>query len=207
MERTTSLAEASIIMGDHFIGPIELSNHSMIIGLLNPLSQKLKIPEIKISIAELTKKSKTHILILYFPFYKDGTELTICKLRQHLNMNSQKAFFYNQDWYLNERFANSNFDKPTWVLINKYIIDASRGKVFFSNINKLYSATLLTYIFFVNFIINNKILWPNDYIWCSDSDNNGDQVYVGRYLDPLGIAKEGFSIHRHLRINKNYGIL
>ena len=35
---------------------------------------------------------------------------------------------------------------------------------------------------------------------------NSDQIYVGRYIDPIKINKNGFSIHRHLKIKNNYGI-
>ena len=31
------------------------------------------------------------------------------------------------------------------------------------------------------------------------------RIYVGRYFDPLGISKNGFSVHRQLRIRNNYG--
>jgi len=52
---------------------------------------------------------------------------------------------------------------------------------------------------------NNVAIWPNEYVWCQDKDLNGDQIYVGRYYDKNGVTKNGFSIHRHLSINSNYG--
>ena len=45
------------------------------------------------------------------------------------------------------------------------------------------------------------------FIWCNDVDANGDRIYVGRYFDPLGISKNGFSVHRQLRIKNNYGCI
>lgn len=50
-------------------------------------------------------------------------------------------------------------------------------------------------------------LWDNDYIWCSDTYNNGDQIYVGRYTDLSGLNADGFEIHRHLKIKNNYGVI
>jgi len=50
------------------------------------------------------------------------------------------------------------------------------------------------------------LLWKSDFIWCSDKDKNGDQIYVGRYRDPLGVNKNGFNIHRHLKIRNYYGL-
>ena len=66
---------------------------------------------------------------------------------------------------------------------------------------------LITYIFITYYKTTGIILWQNDYIWCNDFDSNEDQIYVGRYYDPLGISKDGFSIHRHLTIKENYGWL
>ena len=54
------------------------------------------------------------------------------------------------------------------------------------------------------YLVNKEILWPNDYIWCNTYDSSGDQIYVGRYFDPLSLSKPGYSIHRHLSIKKNY---
>ena len=47
----------------------------------------------------------------------------------------------------------------------------------------------------------------NDYVWCSDVDDKGDQIYVGRYTDASGLNADGFEIHRHLRIKQNYGVV
>ena len=49
------------------------------------------------------------------------------------------------------------------------------------------------------------MLWRHDFIWCDDSDHNGDRIYTGRYIDPNGINKNGFNIHRHLSIRPCYG--
>lgn len=65
-------------------------------------------------------------------------------------------------------------------------------------------AILLTYFFFANYLINKQISFKNDFVWTCDVDSNNDQIYVGRYYDPKGIAKNGFSVHRYLSVNYNY---
>ena len=67
------------------------------------------------------------------------------------------------------------------------------------------TANLCIYLFFLNYAVNKTILWQNDYVWCSDLDSNGDNIYVGRYYDINKVSKDGFSIHRHLKLKSNYG--
>ena len=51
----------------------------------------------------------------------------------------------------------------------------------------------------------DEILWPNDYIWCSDTDSHNDQIYVGKIIDNDNLSKTDFSVHRHLSVKLNYG--
>lgn len=115
--------------------------------------------------------------------------------------------FYPQDWYEKESFMDEYF-MPGEYTIPKSIIKSSRGKNpkgAPGTKKTLYPASLVAYTFISLYKAHNEILWPNDYIWCTDLDSNGDQIYVGRYYDPLGLSKDGFSIHRHLTIKENYG--
>lgn len=116
--------------------------------------------------------------------------------------NTYPNIFYPQDWYQNESFMNDSFESG-WYYIPKNILESSRGKL--PNEAKLYPASLLTYIFIMFYKAYNEILWPYDYIWCDTFDLNNDQIYIGRYYDPSGLSKDGFSIHRHLSIKNNYG--
>lgn len=118
--------------------------------------------------------------------------------------NNFLELFYPQDWYEKESFMNESFES-NWYDIPKNILDSSRGK--YPSREGLYPASLITYIFIIFYKTQNEILWSNDYIWCNTFDSSGDQIYVGRYYDPLGLNKNGFSIHRHLSIKNNYGWL
>tara|TARA_R110001592_G_scaffold14672_3_gene65386 strand:- start:4250 stop:4678 length:429 start_codon:yes stop_codon:yes gene_type:complete len=125
-----------------------------------------------------------------------------------VTLNSLKKenpnLFYPQDWYDKEPFMNKSFKSGEYTVPN-HILNISRGKSPYKQ--KLYPASLITYIFITYYKTTGIILWQNDYIWCNDFDSNEDQIYVGRYYDPLGISKDGFSIHRHLTIKENYGWL
>ena len=66
------------------------------------------------------------------------------------------------------------------------------------------SAILCVYTFFAYYYAQKGLLWYHDFIWCSDTDHNGDRIYVGKYHDVDGVNKNGFSIHRHLALRNCY---
>jgi len=198
------------ILGPNFIGPVELSSICAKIGIQDPLSSNILIPQINLSEDEILRNAKTHILILFYPFINKNSHLNIIKLRDFLGINPDvnEPCFYNQDWYLKETFANEVFYNPAWYLISKEINNETRGLIPTDNqIKSSFPALILTYTFFVTYFHTNKVLWEDDFIWTSDVDSNQDKIYVGRYIDSLKIAKNGFSIHRHLSITQHYGQL
>jgi hypothetical protein len=203
MERRTTIEIAQSIMGDNFIGVNELDKISSILKI----KSSNFIPEIKFSSEELKLKSENYILILGTKEMSDGTPLNILNLRKLFGTDpSQEPCFYNQDWYINEKFVKKTLQYD-WYLMRKEIFLESRGvepERLLINFN-FPSAILVTYIFFVYWVLNNKILFETEYIWCEDLDDNGDRIYVGRYNDIKGISNSGFSIHRHLKISQIYG--
>lgn len=206
MERATTLDEAKTIMGTNFIGPKELALMADKLDISIPTSS-LTIP---FSLEELTNKRKDYLLILGTSKMSTGVPLTLKSLRDHFGydpMDSEPCF-YNQDWYLKEDFFNQSLNTE-WYLLRKSVIVKTRAKNPDSitlNIS-LPSAILCAYTFFAYWHHFSKKLWNNDYIWCRDFDNNGDRIYVGRYMDPEGVNKNGFSIHRHLSLRNNYGCI
>ena len=73
---------------------------------------------------------------------------------------------------------------------------------------KMYICNYWDSTFFAYFLLNDgKILWKDDFVWCQDKDSNNDQIYTGRYLDANGKNKNGFNIHRHLKIRKLFGVI
>lgn len=209
MERNPTLDQAFSIMGENFIGPFELNNINEKMGCKNFVDT---FPLIDFSKEELIKSKETHLLILGNPFDLKGNPLNLMTLRDSLGINSQNSLpcFYNQDWYLAEPFMYESNINLKWYLIRKNVLSETRGKdpeMFMKNQRSFPSALLCAYVFFAQFLYNKEILWENDFVWCNDLDSNGDQIYVGRYKDILGLSKDGFSIHRHLRIRDNYGAL
>jgi hypothetical protein len=185
MERKTKLKKVKVLFGKYFFGPDEITK---------VFNRDIVIPKIKYDMRSLKKHKDTHILIL-------GTELSIMDMR-YLFCFDKNPCFYNQDWYINEDFAKLKL-KNKWYLLQKDLSPKTRGKLP-NKKHKLPSAVLTTYTFFVNYIINNEILWENDYVWNSDKDNYGDRIYTGKYKNDI---KDGFNIHRHLSIKNNYGVI
>ena len=209
MERTTSITEAKEIMGANFIGPIELNNIADKLSIKVPTN----IPNIYFGLDELKNKKRDYILILASSQMKDGEPLTLLTLRDHFGINPDisEPCFYNQDWYLKEEFASNCNIEQKWYLIRKELIDTTRGMDAETqsevNNNSLPSAAVCAYVFFAYFYFSSQYLWQNDFVWCCDLDSNGDRIYVARYFDSTGGSKNGFSIHRHLRLRDCFGCI
>jgi hypothetical protein len=211
MERATTVTAAGKIMGLNIIGPDQLDGFKDQMGIILPFKRKSEIPPIPFSTGLLEQYCDTHLLILGITWAADGEALTLVKMRSHFGVDpgQREPCFYNQDWYLNEAFAKSFALAPNWFLMRKDLAGHSRGKEpseLPGNL-RLPTALLACFAFFgYYFVSSGKKLWERDFIWCSDSDHNGDQIYVGRYNDLSGTNKSGFNIHRHLKIRENYGI-
>ncbi|HAQ17683.1 MAG TPA: hypothetical protein DCR40_00430 [Prolixibacteraceae bacterium] len=207
MERTTSIEEAKLILGKNFIGPDELS----IIADQMRIALPGNYPEIPFSKKELIEKHEYYILILGTSQMKDGTPLTLKSLIDQFGKNPDisEPCFYNQDWYVKEDFIVRPCEKK-WFLIRKNVLNETRGvdpQLIVAKI-KLPAAVLCAYVFFCNFLLNQgDLLWKHDFVWCSDVDVNNDMIYVGRYIDATGFCKNGFSIHRHLKLRNNYSCI
>ena len=216
MERETmNLDQAKKIMGRNFIGPKELKKISSHFKISDPLKFKSPIPKIPFTPDYLKKISKDFILILGISWAKDGNPLTINKMREIFSWEPKKSepCFYNQDWYLKEKFAKNVALDFKWYLIKKIINKDSHGKnpedipMLLKNKEKFPPAVLTAFVFFSYYLLTNgEVLWKHDFIWCSDKDKNGDRIYTGRYIDPKKNNKNGFNIHRHLSIRNCYGL-
>lgn len=205
---------AKTILAGNLIGPEELKKISAEGFLYDPYKFG-DIPEIPFTEAELIKRKNNCVLILGMPRNRAGDRLTIVALREWFGIDPQKnePCFYNQDWYLHEKFATDRVLDFKWYCIQKNISKTSRkvppdeisGKL--QKKETFPSAILTVYVFFMNYLANNgNTLWANDFLWCEDLDHNGDRIYTGKYLDPLGYNKNGFNIHRFLSLSNSFGL-
>lgn len=201
-------------MGRNFIGPDGLSTISSKLGIVDPMKIKKPLPKINFTEQQLKKSNKDYILILGMPKNKQGKFLTLNSMRDFFGIDPQKSepCFYNQDWYLKEKFAEKMHLKFQWYLIGKKVAFETRGQTPKNIENKLSvdrnfpTAVLTAYTFFAYYFLSNgQALWRHDFIWCSDRDKNGDRVYTGRYADPKKINKNGFNVHRLLSLRPCYG--
>ncbi len=193
-----------MLFSKNFIGVEQLKSCSEETGIKAPEF----IPDIPYSIDDLKLKSDDYILMLGSTQMTNGKPLSLNSLRTRFGLDPDKSepCFYNQDWYLNEKFIHKTLENK-WYLIRKTIFTESRS------INpdillkqyKFPSAILCTVTFFLYWFIAGKRLWEYDFVWCEDLDHNGDRIYVGKYKDIDGINKNGFSVHRHLRLRDFYG--
>lgn len=211
MERNATLDQAKEIMGRNFLGPKELLATKLF--LFSGMNSFIDIPDINFSCEYLKTKASTHILFLGISQISNEEPLTLNSLRRHFGIDPFKAepCFYNQDWYLNEPFFNKNSMEFKWYLVRKKLndtLDGTKPESFEIPKENYPSALLIAYIFFCWYYhTKGQLLWENEYVWCSDLDSNLDRVYVGRYIDILGKNKNGFSIHRHLKLTKQYGFV
>src|SRR3989344_5585951 len=195
------IEQARKTMKHNFIGPDELKKIAGRMNLPDFHSGKVKIPAIQFKVDLLKKVSEDYILILGLPRAKDGTKLTINNLRLFFGFDpaAKEPCFYNQDWYLKEKFANDVSLKFKWYLIKKTVAKNSRGRrpedieKSLPSDSSFPSAVLTVFTFFAYYFLSSgRILWQYDFIWCSDKDKNGDRIYTGRYSDPKKINKNGF---------------
>ena len=202
MEGSTSLNDAHKILGSDFIGPDELKK----IHKDFPLVVPDVVPPIQFSNDFLKSKKGTYILLLCLSDF-DGEKMTIRNLRNHFGVDPdlKEPCFYNQDWYLNEKFIDEVLDSK-WVLIRKEIIVETRAQLPENMHQEIMFPPAISacYTFFVSWFFKHQALWSHDFIWCSDLDHNGDRVYVAKYFDIAGVNKNGFSIHRHLKLREFY---
>lgn len=168
--------------------------------------ENLDASEIPFSDEALEQRASSHILV----FTPRIERLTIVGLRELFGTDPAKRepCMYNQDWYLNEAFANTPPDGK-WHLVHKAVLEDARAKLpetIESSLSaeQFPSAVTCAFTFFAWYLAKDEMLWKHDFLWCSDRDHNGDRIYVGRYEDPSGVNKNGFNVHRHLSLRSEY---
>ncbi|KKQ67221.1 MAG: hypothetical protein US86_C0001G0148 [Candidatus Daviesbacteria bacterium GW2011_GWA2_38_24] len=206
---------AKKLFSRYFLGPDEILSVISQTNISENFFAKKTIPEIPFSQELLEKSCQDSILILGVPEDRQGKPLTLNNMRSFYGTdpNIKEPCMYNQDWYLKEDFAANRTLEFKWYLIKRSIVENTRAlrpdqiQEILTTGEQFPSAILTAYVFFLNYLINKEILWKHDFLWCSDEDHNEDIIYTGRYEDPMGINKNGFNIHRHLKIRNVYGLV
>jgi hypothetical protein len=205
MERATNIEEIQRLFGKNFIGQQELQA----IAEEFPVGVPQNIPDVLYTLEELKAYAADYILVLGTACMSDGEPLNLLSLRKKYGINPDisEPCFYNQDWYLQEDFMKTTLLNK-WYLLKKEVISNTRAilpnELLKTNIH-FPSAILCAYAFFAYRFHAKEVLWQHDFVWCSDTDHNGDRIYVGKYHDIDGVNKNGFSIHRHLALRNCYG--
>ncbi len=205
MSEIVSISQAKTIMGKNFIGPDELKSLKQF-----DFMNDEEVPSIPFSEEVLENCKNDYILILGKAFFQDGIPVSIHSMKRIFGKDPEisEPCFYNQDWYDKEEFIYTPM-KSEWLLIRINVYDKSRA-VQPEDLMKDYSfpsAVSCAYSFFCAWLCLGIKLWYHDYVWCSDTDHNGDRIYVGKYNDVDGVNKNGFSIHRHLALRDCYACI
>jgi len=164
---------------------------------------------IEYSDSDLQKAAVEGYILIYGVGSINGQNITLKLLRERFGVNPDESepCLYNQDWYMKEDFMNLTLENR-WYLIKKDVIEESRavmpGDLTQKGLN-FPPAILSGYTFFAYYFAHKEYLWWHDFVWCCDTDHNGDRIYVGKYHDIDGVNKNGFSIHRHLALRPCYG--
>lgn len=194
------------LFGVNYIGQEELKPFFKALGLGD-----VEIPEnpIQYSDSDLQKASEENYILIYGVERFNGQQITLRFLRDRFGVNPDvsEPCLYNQDWYMKEDFMDVTLDNR-WYLIKKDVFEESRAvmpDVLTRQGMNFPLAILCAYTFFSYFFARNEYLWWHDFVWCCDTDHNGDRIYVGKYHDIDGVNKNGFSIHRHLALRPCYG--
>ncbi|WP_292270522.1 hypothetical protein [Butyricimonas sp.] len=203
--------EAKDLFINNFIGVTELKRLFQRLGHnIDWDAIDMPIPFNDMELVEAAKDG--YILVLVPPCYDEGG-LSIRIFREvfGINPDQEGPCFYNQDWYLNEDFIDFTIE-PNWYLLQKNPSDDTRAVmpdvILASKKEMIFpSAMLCTYTFFAYRLAYGENLWETDFVWCSDLDHNGDRIYVGKYHDVDGINRDGFSIHRHLKLRPCYSAI
>ena len=194
------------LFGVNYIGKEELKPFFKALGF-----GEVKIQEkpIEYSDSYLQKAAEEGYILIYGVEYVKGQNITLRYLRDKFGVNPDvsEPCLYNQDWYLKEDFMDLTLDDK-WYLIKKDVIEESRAVMPGDLAQKGFNfppAILSGYTFFAYYFAHKEYLWWHDFVWCCDTDHNGDRIYVGKYHDIDGVNKNGFSIHRHLALRPCYG--
>ena len=206
-----NFVEAKYLFANNFIGVDELKGFVQRLGGnidWDAIDMPIPFPDI-----ELVEAAKDGFLLVLVPPCGDEFLFSIRTFRDTFGTNPDcgEPCFYNQDWYLNEDFIDFAIE-PNWYLLQKNPLDDTRAVIpdiiLASRDNMNFpSAILCTYTFFAYRFAYGVNLWETDFVWCSDLDHNGDRIYVGKYHDVDGVNKDGFSIHRHLKLRQCYSAI
>lgn len=199
MERT-NINQIRDLFGENFIDVAELS------PFLNKLGVQIEedlIPSISFEQDLSEDIGRNYLLILGLP----GVSIRILRDTFGVDPEKNEPCFYNQDWYLKESFIDDELSYQ-WFLIRKNVFEDTRAltpEYILKNCKISFpKAILCAYLFFAFYYARGEYLWKHDFVWCSDTDHNGDRVYVGKYEDVDSINYNGFSIHRHLALRPCY---
>lgn len=194
------------LFGRNLIGPEELQPFFERLGW----GAEFTIPELNYSYEQLEQCASDYLLVMGAAIV-GGNPVTVRTLREVFGVDPDvsEPCFYNQDWYMHEDFIDQPL-QSRWYLLRREVVEASRAVMPEQLMAADYTfppAILCAFAFFACWFYYGEKLWYHDFVWCCDTDHNGDRIYVGKYHDVDGVNKNGFSVHRHLALRNCYAAI
>ena len=187
-ELTMNQACAKEIMGQNFLG---VEEGMKLFGIQLTRRQLAYMSEIPFSETTLTACKDTHILVAVMP-------LSIMQIRSYTAAmklsKGQKSFFYKQDWYDAQTFANE-VGHLEWHLVRKNLVENSTGKTWQqqqelidTKIEETPNAQVMVYTIIGHFLNTGERLFEKVWVRTSSFDSGVDRVCVGWFdADGLGV--------------------
>ena len=179
VQSSSSQTCARQIMGRNFFGIEEAIKHFGV----NPSRRQLAVlGEVPFSEDVLTACKDTHVLVAVFP-------ISIVEIRgkvADVKLPNNQPFFYKQDWYDKEAFANEH-GETGWQLVRKTPIANSTSKTWdeqqalLSKDEETPKARIVVYTMVGHFLATGERLFEKVYVRCSDLGSDGFRVGVGAF--------------------------
>lgn len=190
-ELTTNQARAKEIMGKNFLG---VEEGTKLFGIQLSRRQLAYMSEIPFSEATLTTCRETHILVAVMP-------LAIVQIRSYTAAmklpKGQKSFFYKQDWYDGQAFANE-VGQLEWRLVLKTPVEDSTKKTWQQQqglldpkIEETPTAQVMVYTIIGHFLNTGERLFEKVWVRTSSLDSDGARVCVG-IMDADGLDVDAY---------------
>jgi hypothetical protein len=152
--------------------------------------QMAYMKEVGYSESTLIAYKDTHILAAVMPIAIVG----VCAKTAVMKLpNGQKSFFYKQDWYDRQAFANE-VGQIEWRLVRKTRVEDSTSKkwsdqqaLLDGKVEETPTAQVMVYTIIGHFLNTGERLFEKVYVRTSSLDSGGGRVYVGG-MDAYGLV-------------------
>jgi len=196
-----SQERARSIMGKSFLGVEEVGEG---FGVQLSPEELEKVRDVPFSEGTLRECKDSHILFLGVERDKDGSPLTIQRLRDMFPTEGQPCFCsYPKATQPRDSYATTETPGLRWYLVARRLREESRSKPYwqqelFLRANE-YRETAVVYVYmvFLMYRARRERLFREDLVWCKNVGADGAPVAAG-YFGPEGLYVSDWWLRRDL---------